>query len=177
MTSFGAFSVVVHQFFAWNWSIHYFFDLLELYPLMLLILAAWDPIYRVIRLINPITIPWCSTALISGISNFVMFSDPYEWYLAVIFSQKKRTDYEGYYRQFGLRITDWSTILLFDFVDQIARRRRKNWLCTCTGCDFVKENASLRDQFVRIFACGASASKPFGPSCPKSASDGYPDQN
>ena len=139
MSSLGAFSVVVHQFFAWNWSIHYFFDLLELYPLMLLILAAWDPIYRVIRLINPITIPWCSTALFPlGISNFVMFSDPYEWYLALIISQKKRTDYEGYYRQFGLRISDWSTILLFDFVDQIARRRRKKLSLYVYGMRFCK---------------------------------------
>ena len=33
---------------------------------------------------------------VSGISNFFMFSDPYELYLPVIFSQKKRNDYEWY---------------------------------------------------------------------------------
>ena len=33
---------------------------------------------------------------VSGISNFFMFSDQFEWYLPVIFSQKKRIDYEWY---------------------------------------------------------------------------------
>ena len=28
-------------------------------------------------------------------------------------------------------------------VGLIARRRRKKWVCTCTECDFVKENESL----------------------------------
>ena len=33
---------------------------------------------------------------VSGISNFVMFSDLYEWYLPVTLSQNKRIDNEWY---------------------------------------------------------------------------------
>ena len=54
-------------------------------------------------------------------------------------------------------------------VGLIARRRRKKWVWMCTEYDFVKENESVWDQIVQIFACGASAGKPVGLSCPKSA--------
>ena len=56
---------------------------------------------------------------VSGISNFFMFSNPYELYLPVIFSQKKRNDYEWYLPASS------SQKRLLQHHNFIARRRRE----------------------------------------------------